>query len=86
MKHHASPEVTPFVIAGIQAGIREDYSHAWDTGWCGDENVYVILNEFFHYLARRLEDPAGAKFIEALIRLFVASAKAQLPWGAVGPP
>ena len=51
LKHHASPEVTPFMIAGILAGIREDYSHAWDTGWGGDENVYAILNEFFHYLA-----------------------------------
>jgi hypothetical protein len=80
LRHHASLEVTPFVIAGIQAGIREDYSHAWDTGWGGDENVYAILNEFFHYFARRLEDPADAKFTEALVRFFVASAKEAVLW------
>jgi hypothetical protein len=80
LKHHASPEVTPFVTAGIEAGIREDYSHAWDTGWGGDENVYAILNEFFHYLARRLEDPAGANSTQALIRFFVASAKEAVLW------
>jgi hypothetical protein len=80
LKHHASAGVTSFEVAGIQAGIREDDSRAWDTGWGGDENVYSILNEFFHYLERRLEDPAGAKLTEALIRFFVASAKEAVLW------
>ena len=80
MNHHASTDVTLFEVAGITAGIRDDYSHAWDSGWGGDENVYAILNEFFHYLQWNLEDPARAEFTEALIRVFVASAKEAVLW------
>jgi hypothetical protein len=79
-EHRAGQDVSSFEIAGITAGIREDHSRIWDTGWGGDENVHAILNEFFRYLQERLEDPAHAQFVTALIRFFLASAKEAVLW------
>ena len=80
LEHRAGPEVIPFGVAGITAGIREDYSRVWDSGWGGDEDVYAILSEFFHYLQGRLENPAHAQFVTAMIRFFLAGAKEAVLW------
>jgi hypothetical protein len=61
-KHRNTSEVVPFTVAGIAAGIREDDSHIWDTGYGMDENAHAILNQFFHYLQECLEVPSRAEF------------------------
>jgi len=80
LDHNASAEIVPFEIAGIATGIREDYSHIWDTGWGGDENVHAILDEYFRNLQKQLEEPTRANLVAALIRFFVANARDAVLW------
>jgi hypothetical protein len=80
LEHRASSEVAAFSVAGIDTGIREDYSHIWDSGWGMDENVHSILNRFFQYLRECLEDPSKAAFTAGLIRFFIADARDAVLW------
>jgi hypothetical protein len=79
-KHRNTLEVVPFTVAGIAAGIREDHSHIWDTGYGMDENAHAILNQFFHYLQASLEDCALAQFTAALVRYLIAGARDAVLW------
>lgn len=80
LHHRASSEVVPFEIAGVSTGIREDYSHIWDTGYGMDENAHAILNQFFHYLQKCLEDSARSEFTAALVRYLIVDARDAVLW------
>lgn len=79
-KHHNASEPVPFTVAGIATGIREDYSHIWDTGYGMDQNAHAILNQFFHYLQETLEDSALAECTAALVRYLIASVRDAVFW------
>ncbi len=79
-KHRDTSEVVPFTVTGIAAGIREDHSHIWDTGYGMDENAHAILNHFFHYLQECLEDSELAEITAGLIRYLIASARDAVLW------
>jgi len=72
--------VVPVTIAGIASGVRDDHSHAWDTGYGMDENAHAILNGFFDYLQTCLENPARAEYTTALIRYLLAAARDAILW------